>query len=72
MTELIGKDFIYSRVLFRCVLVWPLCSDNVFELEAMVAELIGKDSVYSRVLLRCVLVGPLCSNNVLELEGLCG
>ncbi len=29
-----GKDFIYTRVLLRCVLVGSLCSDNVLELEA--------------------------------------
>ena len=34
MAELIGKDFIYSRVLLRCVLAASLCTDNVLELEA--------------------------------------
>ena len=34
MAELIGNDFMYSRVLLRCVLVGSLCTDNVLELEA--------------------------------------
>ena len=49
MAELIGKDFIYSRVSLRCVSVGQ-----------GVAELIGKKSIYSRVRLRCALVGSLC------------
>ena len=34
MAELIGDDFIYTRVLLRCVLAGSLRSDNVLELEA--------------------------------------
>ena len=49
MAELIGKDFIYSRVLLLCVLVGQ-----------GVVESIGKEFIYSRVLLRCALVGSLC------------
>ena len=35
MAELIGKDFIYSRVLLRCGFVVSLSTDNVLELEAV-------------------------------------
>ena len=34
MFELIGKDFIYSRVLLRCVLAGSLCTGSMLELEA--------------------------------------
>ena len=34
VAELIGKDFIYTRVLLRCVLVGLMSTDNVVELEA--------------------------------------
>ena len=33
VAELIGKDFIHSRGLLRCVLDDSLCTDNVLELE---------------------------------------
>ena len=45
-----GKEYIYTRVLFRCVLVGSLCSIKSVELQAVcVAELMGKNFIYSRL-----------------------
>ena len=33
MADLMGKDFIYTRVLLRCVLVAPLCTIELLELK---------------------------------------
>ena len=34
VAELMGEDFIYTRVLLSCVLICSPCNGNVLELEA--------------------------------------
>ena len=53
MLELIGKDFIYSRVLLRCALVGSLCTDNVLELEAECGRSQGDAFQNPRAHVRC-------------------
>ena len=72
MTELIGKDFIYSRVLLRCVHVCSLCTDNVLELEQGVPELIGRISYTSGFSYTVYLLVHCVTEHGVELEAGCG
>ena len=51
--ELIGKDFIYFRVLLHCVLVGSLCTSNVLELEAERGRTHGDAFQTPRANVRC-------------------
>ena len=53
MAELIGKDFMSSRVLLRCVLIGSPCTHNVLELEAECGRTHGDAFQNPRAHVRC-------------------